>query len=63
MYILHGLFCFAYTIKSRPIVGGDTMFGWLVKDILDINKLYWYMQEDDETEETEEETEEYVYIA
>ena len=39
------------------------MFGWLVKDILDITKLYLYIQEDDETEETEEETEEYVYIA
>lgn len=38
------------------------MFADLIKDIFDLNKLYWYIQEMNEDEEENEE-EDYTYIA
>jgi hypothetical protein len=40
------------------------MFADLIKDIFDLNKLYWYIQEANEDEyEIEDEEEDYTYIA
>lgn len=38
------------------------MFADLIKDIFDLNKLYWYIQEANE-DEIEDEEEDYTYIA